>query len=441
MNAAAILDVREFINDRRMSTYQWFLVGLCFLIVTVDGMDVAIMGFVAPSILADWHVSRPAFGIVMGAAPIGLAVGALFAGPTSDWFGRRKVLLVSVLGFGLLSILTSYTRDVGEMASLRFLTGLGLGAAMPNTTTLLSEYVPERSRSFLIATMFTGFNLGSGTIGFVAAYLIPHDGWQSVLIFGGILPLLMLPVLYVFLPESARYMVVRGFAADRIRKVLGRVCRTDLGGWKAFVANEAKVAAKQPIAVIFSSGYTLRTVTLWITYFMGLLVIYLTTSWLPTMMKDAGMTIDRAANVTAMFQIGGTVGAIIVGLAMDRWNPNRIMAVTYFLGGVALVMLGVGGLLSSWIALLVATVGFCLSGAQTGLNAFAPGCYPTIARATGVSWMLAVGRLGSILGSSIGGVLLSFGWGFEAIFSALAVPACLSAMAILFNRISMKSAV
>lgn len=439
MTAAAIMDVREFINDRRMSAYQWFLVGLCFLIVTVDGMDVAIMGFVAPSILADWHVSRPAFGIVMGAAPIGLAVGALFAGPASDWFGRRKVLLVSVLGFGVLSLLTSYTHDVGEMSLLRFLTGLGLGAAMPNTTTLLSEYVPEKSRSFLIATMFTGFNLGSGTIGFVAAYLIPQHGWQAVLVFGGVLPLLLLPVLYVFLPESARYMVVRGFAADRIRRVLSRVCRADLGGWKAFVLNEAKVAAKLPVSVVFSSGYALRTVTLWITYFMGLLVIYLTTSWLPTMMKDAGMSIDRAANVTAMFQIGGTIGAILVGLAMDRWNPNRVMAFTYFMGGVALVTLGACGLMSGWIILLVAVVGFCLSGAQTGLNAFAPGCYPTVARATGVSWMLAVGRLGSILGSSIGGVLLGFGWGFGAIISILAVPACLSALAILFNRISMRN--
>jgi AAHS family 4-hydroxybenzoate transporter-like MFS transporter len=236
-------------------------------------------------------------------------------------------------------------------------------------------------------------------------------------------------------------MVARGLSADKIRRVLSHVCRTDLDGWKVFVSHEAKVTAKQPVAVIFSQGYALRTVTLWLTYFMGLLVIYLTTGWLPTMMKDAGMTIDRAANVTAMFQIGGTVGAIVVGLAMDRWNPNRIMALTYFLGGVALIGLGSGGLLSSWIALLVAMVGFCLSGAQTGLNAFAPGCYPTIARATGVSWMLAVGRLGSILGSSIGGVLLSLGWGFGTIFSALAVPACIAALAIALNRISMKNAV
>jgi AAHS family 4-hydroxybenzoate transporter-like MFS transporter len=420
-----------------MSTYQWLLVILCFLVVTIDGMDVAVMGFVAPSILHDFNVSRPAFGFVMGAAPIGLAIGALFGGPVSDLFGRRKVLLVSVLGFGLLTIVTAYCATTTEMALARLIKGIWLGAAMPNTTTLLSEYVPKKSRSFLITVMFTGFNLGSGSIGFVAAYMIPLYGWQSVLVFGGVLPLIMFPFLYAFLPESACYMVARNIAVDKIRAVMTRVCRTNLDHWDGFVLNE-ETKSKVPVAVIFSSGYTLRTLTLWVTYFMGLLVIYLTTSWLPVMMKDAGQTIERAASVTAMFQIAGTVGAVLVGLAMDRWNPNRIIAASYFLGGIFLIMLGVGGLLSPWVVVLVAAVGFCLSGAQTGLNAFAPGCYPTVARSTGVSWMMSAGRLGSILGSSIGGVLLSLGWGFEGIFSALAVPAVLAATAIMINRLSLK---
>lgn len=434
MNLATTLNVREFINERPLSRNQWVLVLLCFLIVAVDGMDVAIMGFVAPSILAEWHISRPAFGMVMGAAPIGLAVGAMLAGSSSDWFGRRKVLLASVLCFGVFTLLTAFARDITEMALLRFLTGLGLGAAMPNTTTLLSEYVPEHRRSFLVAAMFTGFNLGSAMVGFAAAALIPAFGWQSVLVLGGVLPLLMLPVLYVFLPESARFMVARNFPPEQIGKVLSRVCQSALDGVKAFTGGEPELKTRQPIAVLFQGDFRWRTLTLWVTYFMGLLVIYLTTSWLPTMMKDAGMSIDRAANVTAMFQLGGTAGALLVGWLMDRMNPNRVIAGAYILGALALMVMGYSGLLSASIVLLVMAVGFCLSGAQTGLNGFAPGCYPTMARATGVSWMLGVGRLGSILGSSIGGVLLSFGWGFEGIFSALAIPAALAGVAILLNR-------
>lgn len=435
MNVASTLDIRAFINERRMSTNQWILVALCFSIVAIDGMDVAIMGFIAPSILADWNISKPAFGLVMGAAPIGLAIGAVVAGSSSDWFGRRRVLLASVLGFGLCTVLTAYAANIEQMALFRFLTGLGLGAAMPNTTTLLTEYVPERSRSFLVATMFTGFNLGSALIGLVAAYLIPHHGWQSVLLFGGVLPLALLPFLYGFLPESARFMAVKGIRAERIGKVLGRVCGANLEDVREFVCREEGAAVtQQPLAVLFSSGYAARTFSLWVTYFMGLMVIYLATGWLPTMMKDAGMSIERAAQVTAMFQLSGTLGAILVGLAMDRFSANRVIALAYFIGGIALLMLGANGVTSAWIGLLVGLVGFFLSGAQTGLNAYAPGCYPTVARATGVSWMLGVGRLGSILGSSIGGLLLSQGWGFEFIFMVLAVPASVAAMAILSSR-------
>jgi len=282
--------------------------------------------------------------------------------------------------------------------------------------------------------MFTGFNLGSAMVGFAAAALLPGYGWQSVLVLGGVLPLLMVPVLYMFLPESARFMVVRNFSAERIAAVLSRVCKAPLAGVTAFVSGEPELKTKQPIATLFQPGFRLRTLTLWVTYFMGLLVIYLTTSWLPTMMKDAGMSIDRAANVTAMFQLGGTAGALLVGWLMDRLNPNRVIAASYMLGAVALVVLGLSGLASTAIVGLVMAVGFFLSGAQTGLNGFAPGCYPTQARATGVSWMLGMGRLGSILGSSIGGVLLASGWGFKGIFAALAVPATVAGASILLNR-------
>jgi AAHS family 4-hydroxybenzoate transporter-like MFS transporter len=168
---------------------------------------------------------------------------------------------------------------------------------------------------------------------------------------------------------------------------------------------------------------------------MGLLVIYLLTGWLPTLMKDAGLSIETAANVTAMFQIGGTIGAIIVGWAMDRARPAFVIGAAYLCGGACILALSLLSVLSSALALLVFSAGFCMSGAQTGLNAYAPGCYPTVARATGVSWMLGVGRFGSILGSAVGGALLGLGWGFSAILSMLAVPAVCAAVAILLTQL------
>ena len=431
MNSSRTIDIKSFIDERPISAYQWLLVALCFLIVTADGMDVAIMGFVAPSIIADWHISRPAFGLVMSAAPIGLVIGALAAGPASDRIGRKGVLITSVFLFGVFTIATAFTTSPTSMALLRVLTGIGLGAAMPNTTTLLSEYAPQRKRALLITIMFTGFNLGSALIGFIAGWLIPTHGWRSVLVFGGALPLLLIPLQLWLLPESARLLAVRGATQQKIAKVLGRVCGVRFKGDETFVSNEPPLPTKKPIGVLFSHGYGLLTTALWVTYFMGLLVIYLLTGWLPTLMKDAGLTVSAAANITAMFQIGGTIGAIIVGWIMDRVRPAPVISAAYLGGAVCVLGLAWIGALSSSLALLVFAAGFCMSGAQTGLNAFAPSRYPTVARATGVSWMLGVGRFGSIFGSAFGGALLGLGWQFGAILAMLAVPATLAAIAIL----------
>src|SRR3954454_5136324 len=428
------VDIKAFIDAQRITAYQWLLVAICFMIVVADGMDVAIMGFVTPSILKEWDISRPAFGIVISAAPFGLVIGALVAGPSSDRFGRKPVLIVSVLAFALLTLVAAFATNPTEMALLRLLAGMGMGAAMPNTTTLLSEYAPQRRRSLMITIMFSGFTLGSALIGFAAGYLIPHYGWRSVMFLGGAVPLALVPVIILFLPESARLLALHGAASKKIAATLGRVTAYRFSGDETFVSNEPPLATRRPIGVLFSHGYAATTIALWVTYFMGLMVVYLLTGWLPTLMGDAGAPITTAANVTAMFQVGGTIGAVLVGWFMDKSpRPGLVIAVTYLGGALSILAVALSGVLSAALAALVFAAGFCMSGAQTGLNAFAPGCYPTVARATGVSWMLGMGRFGSIVGSTVGGVLLGLGWGFAGILSLLAVPALCAAIAIATN--------
>jgi MFS transporter, AAHS family, 4-hydroxybenzoate transporter len=429
------VDIKAFIDERPISAMQWLLVALCFLIVASDGIDVAMMGFIAPPIVHDWHLARSSFGFVMSAAPLGLVAGALLAGPSSDRFGRKTVLVASVLVFGIGSLLTAATQDVTQMVAMRLLTGIGLGAAMPNATTLVAEYVPQRRRSLLITSMFIGFGVGSALVGFVAGWLIPRFGWRSVVVFGGVVPLALVPALLVALPESARLMLVNGKPAECIARTLERVCRCVFAPGTRFVSPEPVLVSRRPTGVLFERGYALKTASLWVTYFMGLMVIYLITGWLPMLIKDSGLPVTEAANITAMFQTGGIAGAILAGWAMDRFAPVPVIALAYFGGAVCMVgVSGVGPAVGSTpgpLALWMLAAGFFMNGAQTGLNAFAPACYPTAVRATGVSWMLGVGRLGSIVGSASGGVLVGLGLGFGPLIGALAVPAVCAALAIL----------
>lgn len=432
--ATQSVDIKDWIDHRSMSRYQWLILGLCFLIVTFDGLDAAMMGFIAPAVIQDWGISRTAFGPILASAMVGLAVGALLSGPWSDRLGRRRVLLWAVAGFGLFSLLCAFAQTPTQLAALRFLTGLGLGAAMPNSTTLLSEYVPQRLRGVLITLMFMGFGLGSAAGGFVSAWLIPLHGWHSVLLLGGVLPLLLWPFVYKLLPESVDLMINRGFPRPRIFAVLRRMG----GQFAADTSFRVSDALGQPergagnkVRQLLTPTYRRRTLSLWATYFMGLVVIYLLTGWMPTLIKDAGVSLERAAVVTAMFQLGGLIGILLVGYLMDRINPRLVIAVAYVGGALCIFALGFVEIGAGALGVVVFAAGFCMNGAQTGLNAFAPGQYPTDFRATGVSWMLGVGRLGGILASVSGGALLSLGLPLNVIFAVLGVPALFAAIAIL----------
>jgi AAHS family 4-hydroxybenzoate transporter-like MFS transporter len=260
---------------------------------------------------------------------------ALWVRALADRFGRKVVLVGAVLLFGAFSLASAYSTNVEQLLVLRFLTGLGLGAGMPNATTLLSEYTPERKKSLLVTSMFCGFNLGMAGGGFISAKLIPAFGWHSLLLIGGILPLILAVVLLVWLPESARYLVVRNRGTDKVRKTLSPIDPVAVAQASSFSVPEQKtVKARNVFAVIFSGTYSVGTLLLWLTYFMGLVIVYLLTSWLPTLMRDSGASMEQAAFIGALFQFGGVLSAVAVGWAMDRFNPHKVIGTFYLLAGV-----------------------------------------------------------------------------------------------------------
>ncbi|MBA6061691.1 MULTISPECIES: MFS transporter [Pseudomonas] len=430
-NVGASLDVQSFINQQPLSRYQWRVVLLCFLIVFLDGLDTAAMGFIAPALSQEWGIDRASLGPVMSAALIGMVFGALGSGPLADRFGRKGVLVGAVLVFGGFSLASAYATNVDQLLVLRFLTGLGLGAGMPNATTLLSEYTPERLKSLLVTSMFCGFNLGMAGGGFISAKMIPAYGWHSLLVVGGVLPLLLAVVLMVWLPESARFLVVRNRGTDRVRKTLSPIAPQVVAEAASFSVPEQKaVAARNVFSVIFSGTYGLGTVLLWLTYFMGLVIVYLLTSWLPTLMRDSGASMEQAAFIGALFQFGGVLSAVGVGWAMDRFNPHKVIGIFYLLAGVFAYAVGQSLGNITLLATLVLVAGMCVNGAQSAMPSLAARFYPTQGRATGVSWMLGIGRFGAILGAWSGATLLGLGWSFEQVLTALLVPAALATVGV-----------
>ncbi|SAL14704.1 4-hydroxybenzoate transporter [Caballeronia terrestris] len=429
---APTLDVQTFIDEQRFSPYQWTILVLCFLVVAADGFDTAAVGFIAPSLIGDWGVSRAALGPVMSAALVGLGIGALAAGPVADRLGRKTVLVLSVFFFGAWSLASAYAGSIESLTALRFLTGLGLGAAMPNAVTLMSEYAPSRIRSVVVNTMFCGFSVGLSIGGLCAAWMIPHFGWPSVLVAGGVGPLVLSVLLVLLLPESAQFMVVRKRAGDRIARVLRRIAADPRLANCAFTAADPRdsVADKSALSLVVSRPYRFGTAMLWLAYFMGLMIFYLLTNWLPTLFKDAGFSAERAALTTSLFPLGGILGNLCLGWIMDRFNARRVNACAFVLAAALVLTIGRGIGDQVWLSVLIFLTGTAVTSAVTSMSALAAAFYPTRSRATGVAWMLGIGRMGAVAGAMTGGLMMSMGLQFSAVFTFLAVPALVAAFAL-----------
>ena len=423
------LDVRELINGNPLSRFQKLVVFLGFCVIALDGFDIAIMGFIAPTLKHEWGVTNYELGFVISAALIGLALGALLSGPLADWLGRKKIIVNSVFFFGFWTIVTAFSQNIEQMIFFRFMTGLGLGAAMPNIGTLVSEYAPERQRSFLITVIFCGFTFGAAAGGFSASWLIPRFGWHSLMALGGILPLLFAPLLIWLLPESVRFLVVKRAPAARIRAILQRLYPGQIADNAEFTLPAQPVNANA-MRLVLSRHYRLGSLMLWLVYFMGLFLVYILGSWLPTLVKEVGLTVSQAAVMTAIYQAGGTVGSLFAGWLMDRINPHRALGLIYAIGGLFTMAMGYAAASFALLCLLAFVSGACLNGANTGMNALSARYYPTQARATGSSWMHGVGRMGAILSAFAGAEMMALNLSFENVFLILGIPAALTVVGL-----------
>src|SRR6266481_7428579 len=293
-DSASLVDVADFIDRQPVGGFQIKLLATCAAVLFLDGFDTQAIGYVAPALAKEWSLTRAALGPVFSAGLFGLMIGALVLGPLADRVGRKKIIIFSTLAFGLGALATAFIQDVSTLLVIRFLTGLGLGGAMPNAIAMTSQFNPRRRRATMVMIMFCGFSVGAALGGFLAAALIPQFGWRSVFVVGGVAPLVMVPILALRLPESVRFLALTGRANDRVAELLGFIGpRAVFAPATQFVIHEPGLAGI-PVLHLFRECRTAVTLLLWVVFFMSLLDLYFLSNWLPTVLNDLGASVSSA---------------------------------------------------------------------------------------------------------------------------------------------------
>ena len=373
---------------------------LCFIVALIEGLDLQSAGIAAAGIRAAFNLDPKMMGWMFSASIIGLLPGAFLGGCIADRIGRKKVLVAAVVLFGIFSLWTAYAGSLAGLLAARFLTGLGLGAALPNLIALCAEAVEERQRSTAISIMYCGVPLGGAVAALVG--MLAGEAWQWVFIVGGVAPLVIAPLMLLMLPESAAFHRQR-----------------DQGG----------TVRPSTVEALCGDGRTRITLSLWVSYFFTLTVMYMLLNWLPSLLLELGFSKPQAGMVQMVFNVGGALGSLMGGVLLDRFRRTPVVLSIYT--GLLLALAGIG--FSGSVASMAAAgfaAGVFVMAAQLVLYALAPAYYPTQVRATGVGAAVAIGRLGSVSGPLAAGQILAAGAGTAGVLMAAAPGLLVAALVV-----------
>jgi MFS transporter, AAHS family, 4-hydroxybenzoate transporter len=425
MAEARLSSTETALENQRLGGLQIRVAALCTLVQICDAYDVNAIGVSVPSLTHAWNLPAPAFTQAFFWSSIGIMVGALSAGPIGDRLGRRPLLIGSITIFGVASLLTAFAGSLLVLSVLRFFTGLGIGGGFPGAATLTGDYAPQRLRATMIMASFTGAPFGGFLCGQLAGVLLPRFGWPSVFIVGGVVPLLMVIALALWLPESPRFLAAKGKLSPRQSALL-----QSLGikpGQAA--AQDLDVARGNPIKMLFGKGYALQTVLLWIIFVCSLMNLFLFVYWLPEVLHLTGFTPAEAARATSFRELGAILAVVYLGLLIDRFGPERALALHYAAGIVFIAAIALVAMPYLLLVLVIFFSGMTIIGSQTGANAACGKLYPARMRASGLGWALGIGRLGGIAAPVLGGYLLSLGMHPRQIFLSACGFALIAALA------------
>ncbi len=380
---------------------------LCWGAVALDGYDLVVLGIVIPTLLESGALgfTGPTVTAASTLGLVGMAIGAVVIGPLTDRFGRRRSLIICVAAFSLCTVATGLAQGVGMFTTFRFLAGVGLGGCLPTALAFMSEHAPTGRGGSAITRMMTGYHVGAVLSALLALLLVDEYGWRSMFIVGGALGLLTIPFMWTKLPESAAYLRA---VESRDGPATGTLARS---------------------AEVLKGRYLRISIGLCVASFMGLLLVYGLNTWLPTIMGNAGYSIAQGTTLILVLNVGAVIGLLVAGYVADT-RGNKPTALAWF--GLAAIFLALLSIRMESRILVYAAVlltGIFVFSAQVLVYAFVGHLYPPEVRGTALGVAAGVGRVGAIVGPSLGGTLVSAGiaypWGFYA-FTLAAVLAALT---------------
>jgi AAHS family benzoate transporter-like MFS transporter len=390
---------------------------LCWMAVALEGFDLVVLGVVLPALLNEpsWGLTPNTASLVSVIGLVGVMVGALTVGTISDYIGRRQTMLWTVISFSILTLLCAFAPNPWIFGMLRFLAGLGLGGVLPTALALVNEYATRGRGGAATTNMMTGYHVGAVLTALLGIIIIEPLGWHWMFIVGALPALVLVPVMWRYLPESAAFLRVRAGLADR-------------------PATGKAPARANPISTLFHHGLGRSTIAFWVTSFMGLLLVYGLNTWLPQIMKSAGYQLGAALALLLVLNAGGVAGLLVAGRVSDRIGNRRatifwFAAAALFLALLSIKLPGVGIYVSVFLA------GVFVFSSQVLVYAYVGHVYPASARGTAMGTASGVGRAGAISGPLIGGWLLTVGLAYPWGFYIFAVVAAIGAVCIaLVNR-------
>lgn len=421
------------IDNAKFNRFHLRVLLLCTLIIIFDGYDLVIYGVVLPSLMEQWQLSPIEAGALGSYALFGMMIGAILFGQLADKIGRRHSIAICIALFSGMTFLNGFATNATEFGICRFLAGLGIGGVMPNVVALMNEVSPKKFKGTLVAIMFSGYSIGGIGSGYLGMHIIPQYGWQP-LFFIAALPLLLLPVVYLLLPESVAFLVQKG-KKDMAIKVLSKLIpTTKIEDVKqlvtnAITSNSSHKAPSGNVGELFKPSHVTATILLWTAFFCCLLMVYALTSWLPKLMNNAGFSLGSSLKFLIILNVGAIIGAIAGGWFGDRYNLPKVLVIFFLASAVSITALGYD-IPTSMRYLSVAVAGAATIGSQILLYALSAQYYPTNIRSTGLGWCSGIGRNGAIVGPLLGGVILSASLGLQANFIIFAIPGLISMFAM-----------